>query len=213
MPWGLYLLILTGFFSTIVSFYLFQDTDRYIFLGLLCASVFFIIIQVGFILQQVLSFSALKWMIQWGSICCIALVLCSLLLFLRDMQPNVTRFHLLYTIFPLLIIIPFFLVFDSEFLKTKLLLIYEGSALFVSILLYGTSYYNDPKYLTTFIGILLLVASFISQFFVSTSYVIVSRLIFAAGIIALFSGYLMINTQMHKIISKRKKPREKWSHL
>jgi hypothetical protein len=129
------------------------------------------------------------------------------------MQSNVTRFHLLFTVFPLLIIVPFFLVFDSEFLKTKLLLIYEGSALFVSIILHGTSYYSDPKYLTSFIGILFLAATFISQFFVSTPYIIVSRLIFAVGIITLFSGYLMINTQMHKIISKRKKQREKWSHL
>jgi hypothetical protein len=202
MPWGLYLLILSGIFAAIVSFYLYHDTGRYKFLGLLCASFFFIIIQIGVALQPVFpgypGLFILKELIQWGSICCLALVLSSLLFFLREMTPDVLQIHLLYSAIPLLIILSFFLVYDSDLLKARLLMIYEASAALVAILLYGMSFYQTPRYRTAFTGILILCASFALYFALPLSYEYVARVALAAGVFTLFSGYLMINTYMHE---------------
>lgn len=202
MSWGLYLLILSGIFSAVVSLYLYHDTERYKFLGILCASFFFIIIQLGLILQQVFTgYTAsfiLEGLVQWGSICCIALVLSSLLLFLREMKPDVLRFHRLYSVLPLLTILSFFLIYDSELLKSRLLTIYVASAALVSIILYGTSFYQKSIYRTAFIGVLILSASFVLHFLLPLSYEFIVRIVLAVGITTLFSGYLVINTSIHE---------------
>jgi hypothetical protein len=87
MQWGPFLLALAGCFSAGISFHLYKQTDRFKFLGLFFASIFFIIINTGLILSPFLSGDVssvvINWTIQGAHICCIALVLSSLLLFVR----------------------------------------------------------------------------------------------------------------------------------
>lgn len=195
--WGLYTLVIAGVFSAITSLYLFRETERYKFLCLLCACFFFTAANFGLILQSLfisdLAGTILNWLIQWGSISCIALVLCALLFFLRELKPKTLQLHRLYALIPLLVIIPYFLVFNSEALKTWLLIIYEASAVTVGIVLHTRYYLRHRIFRTAFIGAILFLLSFLLSIFLPQSYALIWRLILTVSIITVFSGYLIVN--------------------
>lgn len=197
MLWGLYLLIVAGVFSSITSFYLFRETERYKFLCLFFASAFFFSINVGKVIQYIATESlfstVLSWFIQWGSICCIALVLCSLLFFLRELKPKSVQLHASYSLIPLLVILSYFLVYNSNILKTWLLIIYEGSAVIVGVTLHLRYYLRHNIFRTAFIGCLLFLISFALYLFLPKSMALIWRSVLTAGIFTIFSGYLIVN--------------------
>jgi hypothetical protein len=202
MQWGLFLLALAGCFSAGISFHLYKRTDRFKFLGLFCASIFFIIINIGLIIAPSLrgdvSSIIITWIVQGAHICCIALVLSSLLLFARESKPVFMRFPILYTAFPLLIIISYALVYDTAILRSWLLNIYEAGAIVVSLLIYGFYSYEEPIYRTLFTGAVLFLISFILYFLLSDSYEIIWQVLLAISIGTAFSGYLQVESQSKK---------------
>lgn len=197
MLWGLYSLVIAGVFSAITSLFLYQETERYKFLCLLCACFFFILSNIGLILQQVLTGSLaltiLYWFVQWGSICCVALVLCSLLFFVRELKPKSIQFHVLYSLVPLLIILSFFLVYNSNALRTWLLMIYEAGAVAVGVILHARYYLRHNVFLTAFIGTMLFLVSFVLYFILPQAQALVWRLVLSISLVTVFSGYLIVN--------------------
>lgn len=204
--WGLYTLVIAGIFASITSLYLFRETERYKFLCLLCACFFFTVINFGMILQPLfissLGETILNLLIQGGSISCIALVLCSLLFFLRELKPKTLQLHRSYALIPLLIIIPFFLVFSSESLKTWLLIMYEASAIIVGLVLHARYYTRHNIFRTAFIGMLLFCLSFVLYIFLPSSYALIWRLALTASVITIFSGYLIVNNYSREQIKR-----------
>ncbi len=204
MIWGLYLLILAGCFALAISFYLYWETGRFKFLGFLGASFLFIITDICLILQHFIHApAALYWVSQWGSICCIAFVLCSLLLDLRQANPGYLQFSRLYSAVPILIIIPFLLVRHSGILQMWLLSIYEAGTVLAGLVLYGRYIYQQSIYRTAFAGVVLLSASFSVYLLLPASYIPIYQICMAAGIATFFSGYLIVNSHSRTLKKKR----------
>lgn len=95
---------------------------------------------------------------------------------------------------------------------------YEAGAVLVSMILYGLNYNQKSVYLLTFAGAVIVAVSFISHFLVPSSYEIAWRIAFAVGLITLFSGYLIINTNVHKMTNnkmanKKKSMEKEWSYF
>lgn len=203
---GLYFLLIAGLTASIISAFLYRDTERYKFLFLLAGSFFFTITDIGTILQRVLfrenTLLILKWLVQWGEICCIAVVLCSLLFFLRELRPKAFRIPKEYSLIPLLIIVSFFLVYDSDVLKNSLLIIYEAAAITVAIVVHTRYYLRHKIFRTSFVGSLMLLVSFIVYLILPRANALVSELILAAGIITIFSGYLIVNNYTREKVKR-----------
>lgn len=199
MQWGLFILALAGCFSAGISFHIYKETDRFKFLGLFFASIFFIIINIGLILSPLLrgdvSSVIISWIIQGAHICCVALVLSSLLLFVRESKPSFMRFPILYAASPLVIIISYVLVYDTIVLKNWLLNIYEAGAVAASLLIYGFYCYHRSVYRTIFIGTVLFLTSLILYFVLPVTYEIIWQILLAIAIGTAFSGYLQVESQ------------------
>ena len=199
MQWGYLILALAGSFSTGVSFHLHKKTGSLKFLGLFWASLLFVAVSAAYILQPVLTDKISSFLvaqvIEWGHVYCLALILSSLLLFVRDSKPEFSRFPITYVSFPLLIVLSYLLIYNTVILKNWLINIYQGGAVVVTMLIYGIYNYRESIYLTVFMGSVLFFITFLIYLLLPQSYIIVWQVLLAISIGTLFSGYLIIDRE------------------
>jgi len=195
MLWESLILALTGLFATGVSLYLHRDTERLKFLGLFFASGLFTIAELSAALRTIITGDTANFianlLIEWCHIFCIAFVLSSLLLFIRESKPEFSRFPLIYGTLPLVIIISYLLVYDTIVLKFWLLNIYQGGAAIVALMMYGIYSYQDPVYGTLAVGSALFVVSFL-LYTIIPGYALIWQTCLALGVIITFCGYLVV---------------------
>ena len=195
MIWGPIILIIAGIFATGTAFYLHQKNNRLKFLGLLFAAAVFVTVEFAVLFHLVVkgywADLITLWVIEWGHIYCLALILSSLLLFVRESKPEFSQFPRVYSILPLLSIVSCLLVFDTVMLKDWLISIYQGGAAIVALLIYGIYTYRNSIYRTVASGAILFFASFLTSLIIP-EYPIAWQLLLAASIITTFSGYLVV---------------------
>src|SRR5699024_10578860 len=97
---------------------------------------------------------------EWGQVYIIALVLGSLMLFVRESKPEFTRSPLFYCALPVILIISYLLVYDSPLLKWWILSIAQGGAIACAIIIYGMYSYYKKEYKTLFAGAILFLITF-----------------------------------------------------
>lgn len=195
MLWGTITLILAGSFALGVSFYLNRESGRLKFLGLLLASGVFIVAEVAFLLSGVITGNTATYItnliIEWGHVYSIALVLCSLLLFVRESKPEFSQFPLLYCALPILTIAAYLLVHNTLMLKYWLINIYQGGAVVVALMMYGIYSYRDSIYSTLTVGSVLFIVSFLIYLFFY-EWMMLWQIFLAVAIFTTFSGYLVV---------------------
>lgn len=195
MIWGPLILIIAGLFATGTAFYLHQETNRLKFLGLMMAGLAFVAVETAALFQLFLDGAWATFItyhiIEWGHIYCLALILSSLLLFVRESKPEFSQFPLAYAILPFLTILSYLLVYDTIMLKNWLISIYQGGAALVALLIYGIYSYRNSIYSTLAAGAVLFFLAFLFYLFMS-AYPIVWQLLLAASIVTTFSGYLVV---------------------
>lgn len=195
MAWGALVLILAGLFATGTAFYLHRETQRLKFLGMFWAAVIFVAVEIGILASTVTSTGTLDFIagqvIEWGHIYCLALILSSLLLFVRESKPEFSQFPILYGVLPFLIIISYLLVYNTVILKDWLINIYQAGAVVVAVLMYGIYSYRDDIYRPLAGGAILFCITFI-LYLVIPDHKLLWELFLAGSIITTFSGYIVV---------------------
>lgn len=170
MQWDAFLLGSIGLYATVKLFLLYRILDRFKFLCLAIASSFFVIIQVGIIVNGLVSASHLSVytsaVVEWGHILCLAFILSALTVFIRESKPVFAQFPMLYSALPLLIVLSHVLVTDTYAIKQWLISIYQGGAILVALLMYSVYSYRKDKYVPILGGTGLFLITFVLFWYV-----------------------------------------------
>lgn len=195
------LLTLVGGYAAFELIKFARGRGRLKFLGLTVAACLFTFMQatvvIGSLIETAAVFSVVEFIVEWGHLICLAFVLSSLAVFVRESKPVFAQFPLIYTALPLFVIISYFFVLNSTVLRNWLFFVYQGGALFVALMMYGLYAYRVKKYLTIFTGIILFLICYILYWSVdvfSNSLFWIWQLVLATAIFITVLGY----KQAHK---------------
>lgn len=196
MPWATFLLTLVSGYVAIKLVGLTNKRGRLKFLGLTIAASIFTVMQL-FIFIDVLVrdpqfTSAVEFIVEWGHVTCLAFILSSLAVFIRESKPVFAQFPMLYTGLPLLIIISYILVKDTYALKTWLIAIYQGGAITVSLLMYSVYTYRRNEYAMILSGVIIFLISYVLFWYipeVQESYAWIWQLLVAVAMVVTALGY------------------------
>lgn len=201
MLWVDGLLTLVGGYAAFELIKFARGRGRLKFLGLTVAACLFTFMQatvvIGSLIETAAVFSVVEFIVEWGHLICLAFVLSSLAVFVRESKPVFAQFPLIYTALPLFVIISYFFVLNSTVLRNWLFFVYQGGALFVALMMYGLYAYRVKKYVTIFAGIILFLISYILYWSIdvfSNSLFWIWQLVLATAIFITVLGY----KQAHK---------------
>ncbi|WP_138429644.1 hypothetical protein [Fodinibius saliphilus] len=196
MPLTTFLLVLVVGYVVVKLIGLTQSRGRIKFLGLTIAAVIFFIMQLtaltNFFIADAFFSNTAAFIFEWGHIICLAFVLSSLAVFIRESKPAFAQFPMLYTGLPLLIVLSYLLVKDTYALKNWLITIYQGGAITVSILMYSVYTYRRKQYAIILSGSIILLFSYLLYWFVPAvngPYTWLWELFLAAGLLTTVLGY------------------------
>lgn len=166
IPWVDILLIFIGLYASFELIKFARGRGRLKFLGLTVAAGIFAFLEFIVVLDSLFTsstFAAIaSFIIEWGHLFCLAFVLSSLAIFIRESKPVFAQFPITYTAFPLFIVISYFFVLDNIVLKEWLFFFYQAGALVVALMMYGVYTYRLNKYIYILAGVILFLISFIT---------------------------------------------------
>lgn len=199
MPWATFFLTLVSGYVAIKLLGLTNNRGRLKFLGLTIAASIFTVIQLSIFVDSLVMNSdittAVDFIVEWGHVTCLAFILSSLAVFIRESKPVFAQFPMLYTGLPLLIVISYVLVEDTYALKTWLIAIYQGGAIIVSLLMYSVYTYRRNEYAMILSGIAVFLVCYLLFWYVPVikeSYTWVWKILVGAGMIVTVFGYEQI---------------------
>lgn len=202
MSWATFLLMLISGYVAIKLLGLSNRRGRLKFLGLTIAATLLTIMQASTFLNSILNNTALAnvstFIVEWGHIVCLALILSSLAVFIRESKPVFAQFPMLYTALPLLIVFSYILVYDTYALKNWLIAIYQGGAILVSLLMYSVYTYHRKSYAMVLAGVGLFVISYLLFWYVpgfNEAYHWVWKLLVGSAMLVTVLGYEQAETQ------------------
>ena len=196
MPWADYILTIVSGYAAYRLIGFAKGRGRLKFLGLTIAAFLFTVIELTIVINGIFDSPAVStvvgFIVEWGHLICLAFILSSLAVFIRESKPVFARFPLVYTALPLFIVISYFFVLDSMILRRWLFYIYQGGALLVALLMYGVYAYRSNKYFYILGGIVLIFICYLLYWNVpalQTSVPWVWKLLLSAGILTTVFGY------------------------
>lgn len=196
MVWATFLLTLASAYVAIKLVRLTSNRVRLKYLGLTIAASIFTIMQLGLVVEHITQSSAVglvsAFLLEWGHVVALAFVLSSLAAFIRESKPVFAQFPLLYTAFPLLIVVSYILVQDTYALKRWLVGIYQGGAILVSLLMYGVYSYHRKEYTMVLAGVVLFLLSFGLFWYVpgmDSTYLWVCKILLGVAMVMTVLGY------------------------
>ncbi len=165
MLWVDGLLTLVGGYAAFELIKFARGRGRLKFLGLTVAACLFTFMQatvvIGSFIETSAVLSVVEFIVEWGHLICLAFILSSLAVFIRESKPVFAQFPLVYTALPLFVIISYFFVLNSIVLRNWLFFLYQGGALFVALMMYGLYTYRVKKYVTILAGVILFLICYI----------------------------------------------------
>ena len=196
MIWATILLIGVSGYVAAKLFSLTNKRGKLKFLGLTIASAIFMVMQFSVFLDYLMTDPnvtvAAEFIVEWGHVTSLAFVLSSLAIFIRESKPVFAQFPMIYTALPLLIIISYFLVQDTYAIKTWLLVIYQGGAITVALLMYSVYTYRRTEYAFILTGVILFLISYILFWSISEiqdSYQWIWKLLVGIAMVLSIVGY------------------------
>lgn len=203
MPWVTFLLFLLSSYVAGKLFVLTNNRGRLKYLGLTIAAGIFAIMQLFLFLNIMAEnpdFSAAtEFIVEWGHITCLAFILSSLAIFIRESKPVFAQFPLFYTALPLLILISYVLVQNTYALKSWLLAIYQGGAIIVSLLMYSVYTYRRSEYAVILSGVAIFFITYTLFWYVpgvSDSYGWIWKLLVGIAMVVTVMGYERTEVQI-----------------
>jgi len=207
MIWATLLLIFVSGYVAAKFFSLTNKRGQLKFLGLTIASGIFMVMQFSVFLDLLMTdpnvTTASEFIIEWGHVTSLAFVLSSLAIFIRESKPVFAQFPMIYTALPLLIIISYLLVQDTYAIKTWLLVIYQGGAITVALLMYSVYTYRRAEYAFVLGGVILFMIAytlFWSMPEMKDTYQWVWKLLLALAMITSIYGYDQIEKEAEEKI-------------
>jgi hypothetical protein len=202
MIWATLLLLFVSGYVAAKLFSLTSKRGQLKFLGLTIASGIFTVMQftvfLDFLMKDPNVTAASEFIIEWGHVTCLAFVLSSLAIFIRESKPVFAQFPMIYTALPLLIILSYLLVQDTYAIKTWLLVIYQGGAITVALLMYAVYTYRRTEYAFVLAGIILFMIAYIlfwSIAEVQDTYQWIWKLLLSVAMITSIYGYEQIEKE------------------
>lgn len=196
MIWATLLLVFISGYVAIKLFSLTNKRGRLKYLGLTIASAIFTVMQLSVFLDFLMAdpsvTAATEFIVEWGHITSLAFILSSLAIFIRESKPVFAQFPMVYTALPLLIVISYLLVQDTYALKTWLLVIYQGGAIIVALLMYSVYTYRRREYELILGGVVIFLIAYILYWSVSAiqeTYVWVWKLSVGSAMLLSIFGY------------------------
>jgi len=196
MLWVVLLLLLISGYAAFKLFRFTQNRGRLKFLGLTISAVIFLVMQLSVFIALIINNSdfdtASNIIVEWGQIFCMAFILSSLAIFIRDSKPAFAQFPMAYTALPFLIVFSYYLVKDTYALKNWLLTIYQGGAITVALLMYAIYSYRRKEYNLVLVSAVLFLLSYLTFWYVpgvKENYAWLWKLLLGAGIITAIQGY------------------------
>lgn len=196
MPWATFLLTVVSSYVAVKLLGLSNRRGRLKFLGLTIAAGLFTLMQLFSFTNTLVSdpdfAKAVAFILEWGHVTCLAFVLSSLAVFIRESKPVFAQFPMLYTALPLLIIISYILVHNTYAIKNWLIGIYQGGAILVALLMYSVYTYRRSEYAMILYGVAIFLVCYILYWYVpviAETYGWVWKILFGAGMIVTVLGY------------------------
>jgi len=203
MVWATFLLALASAYVAAKLIGLTNNRARLKFLGLTIATSILTIIQLGLLINNFVENTTVEIVTQfiqeWGHVVSLAFVLSSLAVFIRESKPVFAQLPLLYTAFPLLIVISYILVHDTYALKRWLIAIYQGGAILVSLLMYSVYTYRRKEYTMVLLGVVLFLLSYGLFWYVpgiSSAYQWIWKLLVGTAMVVTVLGYEQAEPQI-----------------
>ncbi len=196
MPWATFLLTVVSGYVAVKLLGLTNNRGRLKYLGLTIAAGIFLIIQLftfaDFLVGSPDFSTAVNFIAEWGHVICLAFILSSLAVFIRESKPVFAQFPMLYTGLPLLIVISYLLVQETYALKTWLIAIYQGGAITVSLLMYSVYTYRRNEYVFILSGVAVFLLTYILFWYVPAvqeSYSWIWKILLGIGMVVTVLGY------------------------
>ncbi|HET6527605.1 MAG TPA: hypothetical protein VFG39_02530 [Balneolaceae bacterium] len=213
MPWFALLLTFAGGYIALKLYGINNNRGKLKFLGLAIASSIFVVIQLSVFVAGATDSSTINavsdFIVEWGHIACLAFILSSLVIFIRQSKPAFAQFPMAYTALPILILISYFLVKDTYALKNWLLSIYQGGAILVALLMYSVYTYRNRDYILILSGVFVLLLSYISYWHipaVTESEPWIWKLLMIIGLLTTIFGYLKVEKTVAVNTTLQKEP-------
>ncbi|MCH8567735.1 MAG: hypothetical protein LAT67_05705 [Balneolales bacterium] len=149
-------------------------------------------------LDTILSY---RYLADWFQVCGVSFLLIALGTENWQDRPPVARFPYIFIYSPVLLILTFFLVHDTIYMKNLLIGIYEGGALFVALFIFGLYTSRNIDFLYTLLGLVILLLAFVVYWFPGGAAAGASwvwKLIACIGILCFITGYLLAYNKMEK---------------
>jgi hypothetical protein len=113
MPWFALLLTLAGAYVALKLYGINKKRGKLKFLGLTIASSIFVAIQLSVFIAGATDASAIDmvsdFIVEWGHIACLAFILSSLVVFIRESKPGLAQFTMAYNALTIIILIYYFI--------------------------------------------------------------------------------------------------------
>ncbi|MCW9706302.1 hypothetical protein [Fodinibius salsisoli] len=196
MLWVDGLLTLVGGYAAFELIKFARGRGRLKFLGLTIAACLFTFMQstvfIGNLFETPAVLTVVEFIVEWGHLICLAFILSSLAVFIRQSKPVFAQFPMVYTALPFFIIISYFFVLNSTVLREWLFFLYQAGALLVALMMYGIYTYRVKKYTTILAGVILFLICYILYWTIgafSSSLFWIWQLILSAAIVTTVIGY------------------------
>lgn len=163
------LLILTTIYTIFYAIRITYRTNKqeYFFysLAVLCYTILFLIPTFFNQFPKISTLFNANLILEWLNISGIAFILSGLALLIYNSKPPFARFPIILCYVPLLIIFTYYFAMNTLVLKEWLLMIYQGGALLVALLMFSMLIKKKLDYLIILMGLIIVSFSFILFWF------------------------------------------------
>ncbi len=206
------ILFIVAFYATI-NFYRIYSLGRKIFhfcLG--TAAAFLAIIGVSSFLAEFFPVLDPYFIGEWSSVFSSAFLLSAAGALIRDFKPVFSRFPKSFAFLPLILIAIYPLIIDTVMVKQWALAIFQGSALTISLLIYGFRTYQNSEYGYMLVGVVFFAVTFTLYWLpesVFTMPAYVWMLLVSCGILIITVGYNQVYNLEEQLLDQQVR-RETW---
>ncbi|MEX0681818.1 MAG: hypothetical protein WD097_10595 [Balneolales bacterium] len=186
------ILFIISFYAATIFLRLFAKSRRIFHFCLGTTAVFVAIIGISEHLAFFFPILNPEFLFEWSRVFAVSFLLSATAALIRDSKPEITRFPRFFTFIPLLLITVYPLIFETVILKMWVINLYQGSALFISLLIYSYKSHQDTDYGYMLVGVFfffITFALFNLPDFLMTLPDYVWVLLTASGILIITVGY------------------------
>ncbi len=205
-------LFIVSFYATVNFYRMYSDSRKIIHFCLGTTAVFLAIIGISDLLATFFPILDPNFIDEWASVFSVSFLLSAAAALIRDFKPVFSRFPRGLTFLPLTLILIYPLILDTVVVKLWAVALYQGSALFISLMIFGYKANQNSAYGYVLVGVLFFLVTFVLFWLprsLFTMPVYAWELLTACGILIITVGYNYVNNIEDDMLDHQKS-RETW---